>query len=146
MREFKKKIREAAVVRFRQKRKERNFANVVRYDCRKRVADARFFRAPLPPMAECSMDVDAEGAGTTPTAPAAEGDARIEEWVTGEVEERTGRRLSVRPVQRVAVLRRSETAAVSSARSQSESELLEMQEVIKEVEASNATSDKRTES
>jgi hypothetical protein len=41
MREFKKKIREAAVVRFRQKRKERNFANVVRYDCRKRVADAR---------------------------------------------------------------------------------------------------------
>ncbi|GJD07360.1 hypothetical protein Gasu2_17260 [Galdieria sulphuraria] len=35
------KIREAAVVRFRQKRKERNFANVVRYDCRKRVADAR---------------------------------------------------------------------------------------------------------
>lgn len=41
MKEFKKKIREAAVFRFRQKRRERNFANVVRYDCRKRVADAR---------------------------------------------------------------------------------------------------------
>eukprot|EP00871_Galdieria_phlegrea_P002284 jgi/Galph1/3056/GphlegSOOS_G1733.1 len=41
MKEFKKKLREAAVVRFRQKRRERNFANVVRYNCRKKVADAR---------------------------------------------------------------------------------------------------------
>jgi len=40
-REFKKKTREAALVRFRQKRRERRFGKHIRYDCRKKLADAR---------------------------------------------------------------------------------------------------------
>lgn len=38
---FKKKTREAALVRFRQKRRERRFGKHIRYDCRKKLADAR---------------------------------------------------------------------------------------------------------
>lgn len=41
IREFKKKTREAALVRFRQKRRERRFGKLIRYDCRKKLADAR---------------------------------------------------------------------------------------------------------
>lgn len=41
IREFKKKTREAALVRFRQKRSERRFGKLIRYDCRKKLADAR---------------------------------------------------------------------------------------------------------
>ena len=41
IREFKKKTREAALVRFRQKRRERKFGKLIRYDCRKKLADAR---------------------------------------------------------------------------------------------------------
>lgn len=41
VREFKKKTREAALVRFRQKRRERKFGKLIRYDCRKKLADAR---------------------------------------------------------------------------------------------------------
>lgn len=41
VREFKKKTREAALVRFRQKRRERRFGKLIRYDCRKKLADAR---------------------------------------------------------------------------------------------------------
>jgi len=41
IREFKKKTREAALVRFRQKRRERRFGKLIRYACRKQLADAR---------------------------------------------------------------------------------------------------------
>ena len=41
IREFKKKTREAALVRFRQKRRERRFGKLIRYECRKQLADAR---------------------------------------------------------------------------------------------------------
>lgn len=41
VREFKKKTREAALVRFRQKRRERKFGKHIRYECRKQLADAR---------------------------------------------------------------------------------------------------------
>ncbi|CDF38371.1 unnamed protein product [Chondrus crispus] len=41
IREFKKKTREAALVRFRQKRRERRFGKLIRYYCRKKLADAR---------------------------------------------------------------------------------------------------------
>lgn len=38
---FKKKTREAALVRFRQKRRERRYGKHIRYDCRKKLADSR---------------------------------------------------------------------------------------------------------
>jgi len=41
IREFKRKTREAALIRFRQKRRERRFGKQVRYDCRKKLADSR---------------------------------------------------------------------------------------------------------
>jgi hypothetical protein len=41
IREFKKKTREAALVRFRQKRRERRFGKLIRYDCRKVLAEKR---------------------------------------------------------------------------------------------------------
>mmetsp|Transcript_1051 Transcript_1051/g.3014 ORF Transcript_1051/g.3014 Transcript_1051/m.3014 type:complete len:373 (-) Transcript_1051:35-1153(-) len=41
IREFKRKTREAALIRFRQKRRERKFGKNIRYDCRKKLADAR---------------------------------------------------------------------------------------------------------
>jgi len=41
IREFKRKTREAALIRFRQKRRERNFGKNIRYDCRKKLADRR---------------------------------------------------------------------------------------------------------
>ncbi|CDF39138.1 unnamed protein product [Chondrus crispus] len=40
IREFKKKTREAALVRFWQKHRGRRFGTVIRYDCRKKLADA----------------------------------------------------------------------------------------------------------
>uniref|UniRef100_A0A6T6C3Z9 CCT domain-containing protein n=1 Tax=Compsopogon caeruleus TaxID=31354 RepID=A0A6T6C3Z9_9RHOD len=41
VRELKKKTREAALVRFRQKKRERKLGKLIRYDCRKKLADAR---------------------------------------------------------------------------------------------------------